>query len=390
MLLRILMFGLLEGFAVLLAELHRYLGVHTDEAKYLMNIPYPHPPLMRWILEMTDGWQHQEIFWRIVFASLLTQGTWLVWDMSRKLHKDQRITLCGLWLFSGAMLLQAGTLFMPTITAVETLFLCWMLTRQELLKKWSSLIALLWLEMLFVAYQGILFAPLIFVALCRADMAPWKRWAAFIVPIILLIFYTPTNPLTIAATGSVSGMSAGLPIEESVTRVLKLWVIGGSMALSVLGLYGMVRSKDYPLVLTLMLVTAYIFVGFRSYYAILFTPLLIAGLLSAPRLLKSSAFLLALQIIAGTAIFLYVPFPVLSGARAIGDALRIAGVRGEILIDGSFGHEWQYLMPGPVKRYRPEFIKAASAIVCLEKCSGMDEKTWQKLPNIKEEVWVRR
>ncbi|MBM3228049.1 hypothetical protein FJZ27_04305 [Candidatus Peribacteria bacterium] len=389
MLLRVLVFGLLQGFAVLLAELHRYLGVHTDEAKYLLNIPYPHPPLMRWILETTDGWQHQEIFWRIVFASLLTQGTWFVWDMGRKLHKDQRVTLCGLWLFSGALLLQAGTLFMPTITAIETLFLCWILQRIEFLKRWSALIPLLWLEMLFVAYQGILFAPLIFVALRQSGIAPWQRWSAFLIPIGLLALYTPTNPLTIVATGSVSGMSMGMPLEESVARVLKLWVIGGSMALSVLGLYGMVKSKQYPLVLTLMLVTAYIFVGFRSFYAILFTPLLIAGLLSAPKLLKSSAFLLALQIAAGTAIFLYVPFPEYSSARSVGDALRVAGVHGDILIAGSFGHEWQYLMPGPVKRYRPDFTNDAAAIVCLDRCVAIDRQAWQRFPQTTEEVWVK-
>jgi hypothetical protein len=185
-------------------------------------------------------------------------------------------------------------------------------------------------------------------------------------------------------------MSTGLPIEESITRVLKLWVIGGSVALSILGLYGMVRSRDYALVLTLVLVTAYIFVGFRSYYAILFTPLLIAGLLSAPRLLKSSAFLLALQIVAGIAIFLYVPFTELSGARSIGNALRAAGVHGEVLIEGSFGHEWQYLMPGPVKRYRPEFTKGVAVIVCLDQCAGIDLQEWQMLPGTKEEVWVKR
>jgi hypothetical protein len=355
-----------------------------------MNIPYPHPPLVRWILEATDGWQHQELFWRIVFASLLTHGTWLVWDMARKLHKDQRVTLCGLWLFSGAMLLQAGTLFMPTITAVQTLFLCWMLSRKDILKKWSALIALLWLEMLFTAYQGILFAPLIYIALLSSGIAPWKRWSTFLAPIALLALYTPTNPLTVVTTGFVSGMSTGLPIEESITRVLKLWVIGGSAALSILGLYGMVRSRDYALVLTLVLVTAYIFVGFRSYYAILFTPLLIAGLLSAPKLLKSSAFLLALQIVAGIAIFLYVPFTEMSSARSIGDALHIAGAHGDILIEGSFGHEWQYLMPGSVKRYHPEFIKNASAIVCLERCTGIDPEAWEPLSNTKEEVWVKK
>jgi len=390
MLLRLLTIGLLEGFAVLLAELHLYLGVHTDEAKYLLNIPYPHPPLVRWILGSTDGWLHQELFWRIIFASLLTQGTWFVWDMARKLHKDQRVTLCGLWLFSGAMLLHAGTLFMPTITAMQTLFLCWILTREDLLKRWSALIGLLWLEMLFTAYQGILFAPLIYVALRRSGIAPWKRYVVFCIPIALLALYTPTNPLTIVTTGFVSGMSTGIPIEESVTRVIKLWVIGGSMALSLLGLYGMVRSRDYPLVLTLLLVTAYIFIGFRSFYAILFTPLLIAGLLAAPALLKSSAFLLAAQIVAGVWIFLYVPFLEQSSARAVGSALVAEGIAGETLIEGSFGHEWQYAMPGPVRRYGQAFAKDAAAIVCLDRCVDIDANIWKRLSDAPEEVWVRK
>ena len=68
----------LEVYALALAFLQAMSGVRTDEAKYLLNIPYPHPPAARFVLGLTDGWAYQEIFWRIVFATLLVQAVFLV------------------------------------------------------------------------------------------------------------------------------------------------------------------------------------------------------------------------------------------------------------------------------------------------------------------------
>lgn len=388
MLARMLAITGLQGFAVLMAMLHMHLGVHTDEVKYLLNIPYPHPPLLRWIMGRTDGWEHQELLWRILIASFLVHGVWLIADMTRSLPREQRMTLSGLWLFSGAFLLQSGTVMMAPVTAVQALFLCWMLSRPAFLKKWGVLIAALWLEMLFTAYQGILFAPLVWVALHRADLSFGKRFMAFFVPIALLIFYTFTNPLAIAAMGFAGTMSAGVPPEAFVLRIVKLWVIGGSGVLTAFGVFGMLRSRHGALLCTLLLVTAYSIVSYREYYAILFTPLLITGLVAQSKLLRSPAFILAAQIVAGIALFFYVPFSPRSAASTVSVALDRVDARGTVLIKGSFGHEWQYLMPGPVLRYQERFLDEAKAVVCLAPCETFP-KNWRQLHVGAEEVWVR-
>ena len=71
---RILIILLLEGYAILLAGMQGVAGVRTDEAKYLLNIPYPHPPFARWIIGQTEWMTYQEMFWRIVFATILEIG----------------------------------------------------------------------------------------------------------------------------------------------------------------------------------------------------------------------------------------------------------------------------------------------------------------------------
>ena len=46
----------LQAWAILLAFVQTLGGgVRTDEAKYLLNIPYPQPPLARWILGWTEA-----------------------------------------------------------------------------------------------------------------------------------------------------------------------------------------------------------------------------------------------------------------------------------------------------------------------------------------------
>lgn len=389
MLARILAIIGLQGFAVLTAMLHQHLGLHTDEAKYLLNIPYPHPPLMRWIMGLTDGWQHQELFWRIVFASVLVHCVWLVADMARRRSREERLTLGGLWLFTGALLLQSGTLMMATITGVEALFLCWMLTRPELLKRWSVLIAALWLEMLFVAYQGILFAPLVWMVLRRSGLHPWKQIGAFGLPVILLALYTLTNPLAVVALGLVGGMGREIPIEEQAIHILRLWLIGGSGVLSVLGIWGMIRGRNWWMFSTFLLVSAYCMVSYRDYYAILFMPLFIAGCIADAKPLKSPAFTLAFQMVMGIGLFLYIPFVPLSNARAVSLQLERLGVSGTVLIEGSFGHEWQYLMPGSVLRYQERFLDEASAVVCLSPCEKFP-KGWEQLEGGEEEIWIHK
>lgn len=397
MLSRILAIIGLQGFAVLTAMLHMHLGVHTDEAKYLMNIPYPHPPLLRWLMGMTDGWQYQEIFWRVFIASFLVHGVWLVADMARKCSREQRITLCGLWLFSGALLLQSGTVMMAPVTAVQTLFLCWMLSHPAFLKKWSVLIAALWLEMLFTAYQGILFAPLVWVALEQSKIGFAKRLSAFFLPIALLTLYTLTNPLAIAAMGFAGTMHGEVSFEDSLLLLLKIWVIGGSFVLSILGILGMIRSRNISLILSIVLLAMYVLLSSRVYYAILFTPLLIAGIVAQPKLLRSSAFILATQMVMGVALFLYIPFSSGSNARSIARELQnAAGTSGSVLIKGSFGHDWQYLIPGSVLRYNQQLLRDAKVVICRpwDACTESDRRMMEGMgfnlhPGFGDEVWVR-
>ncbi|TSD00434.1 MAG: hypothetical protein Greene101449_153 [Candidatus Peregrinibacteria bacterium Greene1014_49] len=388
MLARILSIIGLQGFAVLTAMLHQHLGVHTDEAKYLLNIPYPHPPLLRWIMGLSDGWQHQELFWRILFASFIAHGVWLVADMVRTFSREQRLTIVGLWLFSGALLLQSGTLMMSCITAVQALFLLWMLSRPKFLRKWSVIVAALWIEMLFTAYQGILFAPLVWIALQRSDLGFWKRMFSFFTPIALLLLYTLGNPLAIAAMGFVGSMQSGVSLEQSILSVLKIWMIGGSIVLSVLGIFGMVRSRNIPLILTTVLLTAYILLSSRGYYAILFTPVLIAGITSQPKFLRSSS-ILAAHIVAGIALFFYVPFSTRSAAPTVAAALERVHSEGTVLISGDFGHDWQYELRRPVRRYKKEFLEDASAVVCIAPCTEIDARSWRQVPQVGAEVWVR-
>src|SRR3989338_9501527 len=98
---------LLEGYALFLALWQQLGGVHTDEAKYLLNIPYPHPPLARGIFHLLDGMPLQDMFWRIVLASLLIQAVWFVWDMACDLKNGERMALSGAWLLCAAIVFQA-------------------------------------------------------------------------------------------------------------------------------------------------------------------------------------------------------------------------------------------------------------------------------------------
>ena len=116
-------FLLMELYALVLASMQFLHSVKTDEAKYLLNIPYPHPPLARFILHLTDSWPFQEFFWRFVFASLCIQAVRLVWKLSHDLKPKTRFALSILWLCNTAIIFQAGSIMMAPLTALEALSL---------------------------------------------------------------------------------------------------------------------------------------------------------------------------------------------------------------------------------------------------------------------------
>ncbi|MBI2117605.1 hypothetical protein HYT95_01775, partial [Candidatus Peregrinibacteria bacterium] len=166
-------------------------------------------------------------------------------------------------------------------------------------------------------------------------------------------------------------------------------MVGGSMVGAVVGLLGIMLRRARALSLSILLVAAFIFLSLRSYYAIFFTPLFTGGILllfrEHPEWWKKigAAFIIAL--------FILHPFPLglkPSLAREVMQALTKAGVHGEILINGSFGHEWQYESALPIRKYRLELLSFADALICLRPCEGIGTG-WRRFMRTSVEVWSR-
>ncbi len=158
----------LELYAFALAWMQALGGVRTDEAKYLLNIPYPHPPLARWILSQTEALPFQEMFWRTVFATLVVQAAWLVWTMAPDLPRRTRLAMCGCWLIAAAVVLQAGSIMMAPLNALQGLFFVWLYLRRDIdLSRSLGWLCLLWFASLFTAYQAVLFLPVVIAVVYR-------------------------------------------------------------------------------------------------------------------------------------------------------------------------------------------------------------------------------
>jgi len=269
-------------------------GVRTDEAKYLLNIPYPQPPLARTILGWTEAWPFQEMFWRIVFATLLVQAVWLVWDLGRDLPREHRFVLALGWLLSASVLFQAGTLMMAPLTALQGLIFVWLALNRSLpmsLNENSAtgsglflrgrgttlMIGMLWLASLFTAYQAILYLPLPWMILRRRNAPLWEQVLYLGFPIVLLTLYTLTNPLAVASFMNAGGENLDIPFAFWFWYLARLWITGGSLALTILGIIGMIRSRNLALLGAFLLTSVFCFVSFRDYYDILFTPLFVGG-----------------------------------------------------------------------------------------------------------------
>ena len=172
--------------------------------------------------------------------------------------------------------------------------------------------------------------------------------------------------------------------------VLGSWLTSGSVVLSIAGVVGIVRSKNYALLGSIALVFLFLMTSFRGYYAILFLPLLIGGVIAYPAVLKKSASLLALQIVVSVWMFAHASlafYP--SPARTVMTMVNQLQSEGIVLISGSFGHEWQYESEGTVMRYTPSLLSKAKAVVCLDACPGVSGYGFYQIENTAQEVWVR-
>lgn len=377
-----------EVYALLLAAYQLSVGVRTDEAKYLLDIPYPHPPLARFILSLLDGWAYQELFWRAVLATLVIQAVWLIIDLLKEKTVLVRIAGTACWLLSASVLLQAGTVMMVVFTALQALVLVWLYLRDRPAQPY--LLALFWLASLFTAYQAVLFAPLVYAVFRRSKTGFVWTCILCLVPILLLALYTLTNPLVPASMLNQAGMNASETLLQHLLGTVRLWLLGGSVVLSIIGLIGLLVRPTFGLIGSFLLVAASVFIARYDYYALLFTPLLVAGavsLLKADRLFPLVPItLMPLGLLFSLTCVSYNATSVVPHVYAAIDA---HGGTGVVLINGSFGHEWQYGTSSIVERYHPLFTDEARAVICLSACSEMHQKIhWERLDNVPVEVWI--
>ncbi len=386
--------GILQLIAIFLAtEVQTLAQVRTDEAKYLLNIPYPHPPLLRWVMSLTEALPFQEVFWRLLLATLLVQAVWLIWDMTRSMHLEDRIMVCAGWILSSAVLTQAGSIMMAPVTALQALVFVWLMTRPELVKKYPAGIALFWLASLFTAYQAVLFAPLAWTVLRRGGQSRMKSALFVMGPMALLALYTLTSPLVLGAF-LLKG-NGDVRIATRMHDLLGLWAVGGAVIASAVGTWGILKSKNLGLMGSLVLVCAYLLLPpAHPYYAILFTPLFVAGLFHLFHGRKHPhAFPMLACLLFATALVTWFARPetVPGPARSVMQAVDASSGSGVILIYGSFGHEWQYESHTVIRRYTPESVKDAKAIVCLETCDPpFNTSGWKRVAGVEVETWVRK
>ncbi|MBI3618609.1 hypothetical protein HY213_01070 [Candidatus Peregrinibacteria bacterium] len=387
--------AILEVYALLLASLQALGGVRTDEAKYLLTIPYPHPPLFRWMMHLTAFLPFQEMFWRVLLATLLVHSVWFVWEMGRSLHFPDRMAVCGGWLLSTGVILQAGSIMLAPIVVVEALVFLWLRSRKDLCTRIPGFIAVLWLASLFTAYQAVLFTPIVW-SIVRYQQKSRLRTAAVVgTPIALLALYTVSNPLALATFVIHGTQGASRSVLERFSGAGTLWLIGGSVLVSVAGTWGILASRDRALVLTFLLIFAYDAFSIPfPFYAVLFTPLFVAGLLalfSGRHHPHSFPLLACFAASAAIMTSLFLPSRTPGPARATMTAIALRHQSGGIMISGSFGHDWQYESTFPVTRYTPAHLEDVQAIICLATCAPpLESLHWTMLPHVPVEVWVGR
>ena len=373
--------------ALALAAIQLGIGVRTDEAKYLLDIPYPHPPLARALLSMTDGWALQEQLWRIVFAMLLVQSGWLAAALADRRFPQERFALLCAWLGSAAVLLQAGTVMMAPLTAVLLLCLLWQVRRPS----WSAgALGLLWLASLFTAYQGVLALPLAWAALRRGGASRALTVGIVGVPLLLLALYTLTNPLAAAALlGRGSGSGAG-----QWPQALLLWGYAGSFLGSAIALWGLGRAHRAVLA-SFALTLCYLLTSTpHEYYAVLLAPFAVYGLAHALEAVPGlwRGILIGVPCVGVALAAATWREAQVHPAEASAAALGAAGVQGTILLQEPFGHEWQYVLPNDILRYEPHLLPRAEAIVCPSACSAPSTwaDDWVALDGAPVDIWVRR
>jgi hypothetical protein len=390
--------GFLEVYAFLLVLLALPGGVRTDEAKYLLSIPYPHPPLIRTIVSWGTSFPMHELLVRFVFATVVVQSAWIVWDLGRVLTRPRRLALALAWLLSSAVVLQGGTVMLAPITAVfGLLFLTTSLSPEPVSLRTAPFLAILWLIGLLSAFQVALYLPLVWSSIRRAGITRIGTAIYVFLPLVVLGIYALSNPLTLASMTIVTG-AAPLQYSERLLQAGAAWLIALSGVGSLVGTVGIVIGDRRGLLLSSVLVGLYIILSPQGYYAILLTPLLLGGvfLLFCRRRIEPQVFA-PLSVV--MTLVLVLTFPPPMHATPARDTLAVIRERGKtapIIIDGFFGHEWEYWSPVPVMRFtqdlRSQIEDGAQAIICTKRTceEDIDADRWEPLAGMPVEVWARK
>ncbi len=290
------------------------------------------------------------------------------------------------------MLLQAGAVLLAPVNALQGLAFVWLWRRPGVTRGMPAIVAAFWLASLLTGYQAVLFAPLVLALFLRADIGLPQTALYVAGPVGILVLATLANPLAVASLVHHGAERAAVTGLTRVTETTRLWFIGGSGAVSVLGTLGILASRRWDLWAAFAAVTAFVLLNWFPYYSVLFTPLLIAGMLVAFERWKLPAVPVTLCVAVGCVVTLMLCPLAVSGsaARSVMAAIRREGVTGTVLISGVFGHEWQYESRQPVERFSPEHAKTAAAVVCPVACDGWEPGSeWRPLQALLVPTWVR-
>ena len=382
--------------ALLLSIYHVQLGVHTDEAKYLLGIPYPHPPLFQFLLSSIDGWAFQEQFLRLLFAFALLSGSWIVWQLSDARYGKARFILVMSYFLAPSVLLYSGTVFMSVLTSIEFLLFLYLYDKSQKQPgaAWIPCVTgFLWLVTLSTALQGVLIAPLVFVIL-RRTLPGAKGMLIWLLPILVFFAMLGANPLSLASFAVNPGHLFSTQWRDFIGEALKVWLVAGGF-LSILGTFALLLRRDIPVLLSFAILCGYILASPQPYYAVLPVPFLVFGCTRILDILEKYQRIFSCITVCSTLIILYHFAPSTSEFRVrsfLGhlpaNVLQSSGV---LMISGYFGHDWQYESSLPVRKFSQSALNDAIAVICIDHCknSVTEDSHWKKFSDVPFPVYIR-
>jgi hypothetical protein len=393
----ILIIGIFELIALGIALLGMRMGLHSDEAKDLLEIPYPLPLAIHWFLSLGASLTLHEFLLRFLLASVTVQAGWLLWDLGAVLPLERQMALVGTWLLSAALITQGGALMPVTIAATFGLVFVWIALHPEGTSHCRGpCIGILWLLSLFISYQCLLFAPLVWSGLRSNRTQLRESIVYFCIPILLLAVHLLGHPLAIDNVMHSATQDLPLPTGTRLLFAMKIFLFAGGYVASVIGLWGILTGGRRDLLLSLILILLFIFLSSQPLYAILLLPLLTGGLflLFCRRKVPPRGFLLLQAVATTIVIIISPPTKNLNIARETIASLHAQGITGMILIDGPYGDEWQYESPEAVRTFSQELStnieKQAAVLICTKKSceDDIDTDIWKPLPGLP--AWVKK